>query len=290
MSTRRQFIQQAALGAAIAPFVSPLEWIAPPRHIGVQLWSVREDMKKDAKGALEAIAKMGYREVEPFGFDSGQLFGMSYKDFSSVLKANGMKMHSTHCGMGVKNYDTAAKDITDATKKLIDDAAASGLKYIIAPYLMQDERNQFETLVALLNAAGKYAKKAGIRFGYHNHDFEYTTKHADGRNLMEWMLHETDPAWVTFEMDLYWVVKAGYNPLDMFRLYPGRFELCHVKDMADTAQHETIEVGDGIISFRDIFKKSAQAGLKYYIVELENYVTTPMQGIDKARKNLVKII
>jgi sugar phosphate isomerase/epimerase len=290
MFSRRTFLKNAALTAAAAPFISPTDLLAvTPKHIGVQLWSVREDMNKDPKATIEAIAKMGYREVEPFGFDSGKLFGLSYADFKSLLKNNGISMHSTHCGMGLKNYDAVSGDITDATKKTIDDAAAAGLKYVIVPYMGNEDRPQIVNVVKMLNAAGKHASKAGIKLAYHNHDFEYTTKGPDGRNLMEWILHETDPKQVALEMDLYWVVKAKYNPLDMFRLYPGRVELCHVKDMAKTEKQETVEVGDGSINFKEIFSKASQAGLKYYVVELENYVTTPMQGIDRARKNLVKI-
>jgi sugar phosphate isomerase/epimerase len=260
-----------------------------PAHIGVQLWSVRDDMKKDAKGTIEALAKFGYREVEAFGFDAGSLFGMPYKEFKTLLRNNGIAMPSTHSMFTLKNWDDAKGDLTDATKKIIDDAAATGLKYIVAPYMIDEDRKQIDKVVKMFNAAGAYAKKAGVRFGYHNHDFEFTNRGADNRLIMEWILHETDPKLVTLELDLYWVAKAGYNAKDWFKQYPGRWELCHAKDMAKTDKKETVEVGDGSIDFKEIFRQSAQAGLQYYIVELENYVSTPMQGVEKARKNLVKM-
>ena len=111
----------------------------------------------------------------------------------------------------------------------------------------------------------------------------------DGRLLIEWLLHETDPKLVAMEMDMYWVAFAKNNPIDWFKLYPGRWELCHVKDMAATEKRETIEVGDGTIDFSSIFKLSATAGLKYYIIELENYRTTSMEGVKKARAGFLKI-
>ena len=155
---------------------------------------------------------------------------------------------------------------------------------------MEDsERSQVDKLVKVLAAVGEYVNKAGMRFAYHNHDFEYKLKGPDGRLVVEWLLHEVDPKLMAMEMDIYWVCFAGHNPLDWFRLYPGRWELCHAKDMAKSEKRQTIEVGDGSIDFNTIFKQSAQAGLKYYIVELENYQTTPMAGVQKAREGFLKL-
>jgi sugar phosphate isomerase/epimerase len=289
MLNRRTFLKNAALGAATLPFIETEELFAPiPKHIGVQLWSVRDDMAKDPKKTLEAIAKMGYREVEPFGFNDGKLFGMSYDEFSAVLKANGLTMPSTHSMFTTKMYDAAANDITDAGKKILDDAAKYGVKYNIVPYMIDDDRKNIETVVKMFNAAGKYAKKAGVRFAYHNHDFEYKTKASDGRSINEWLLHEVDAAHLAMQMDLYWVVYANHNPLDWFKAYPGRWELVHAKDLAKTEKRETCEVGDGAIDFKSIFKQSAKAGIKHFVVELENYVTTPLEGVKKARTGLLK--
>lgn len=291
MTNRRTFLKQTALVAATAPFAGKFLDFGPavPEHIGLQLWSVRDNMQKDTPATIAALAKMGYREIEAFGFDSGKLFGMAYSDFNKLLDDHGIKMPSTHSMFTSKNMDLSAGDITDATKKIIDDAAAAGLQYIIAPYMIDEDRKQIELMVKMFNQIGAYAKAAGVRFGYHNHDFEYTVKASDGRLLTEWIVQETDPSLVALEMDLYWVVKAGYNPLDWFKNYPGRWELLHVKDMAKTAGKESIEVGDGSIDFKELFKQAKLAGTSYYVVELENYVTTPMNGVEKSRKNLVKM-
>ena len=289
---RRRFLEVSALGAASLALPQPLlsESLKPVKNLGVQLWSVREDMSKDAVGTIKALSKMGYRQVEGFGYDNGKIFNMPLADFYTLLKDNGMTMPSCHVMFTSKSYDYTANSLTDAAKKTLDQLAAVKQPYVVCPYMVEEDRSRAADMTKMLQAAAEYAKKAGTRFGYHNHDFEFTTKGPDGRLLMEWILHEVDSKLLAMEMDLYWVCFAKNNPLDWFRLYPGRWELCHVKDMAKTEKRETIEVGDGSIDFSGIFKKSTQAGLKYYIVELENYKTTPMQGVERARNNFVKII
>lgn len=292
MQSRRNFLRTSALslaGAAFAP--SPLSLLTPPpaRHLGLQLWSIREDLKKDPAGTVKALAKMGYKEVESYGQDSGQMFGMPMQDFIKMLKDNGISMPSSHFKITLKDWDDSKKSLTDATKKAIDAAAATGQRYLVNPWMEDSERSQVDKLVKVLAAVGEYVNKAGMRFAYHNHDFEYKLKGPDGRLVVEWLLHEVDPKLMAMEMDIYWVCFAGHNPLDWFRLYPGRWELCHAKDMAKSEKRQTIEVGDGSIDFNTIFKQSAQAGLKYYIVELENYQTTPMAGVQKAREGFLKL-
>ena len=279
----------ATAGATLASYCSTAKGARVPQHIGVQLWSVREDMKKDPAGTLAAIAKMGYKEVEPFGFDGGNLFGLSYSEFGGLLTRNGLTMNSVHSGMSLKNWNAGTNDITDDTKKIVDAAAKTGLRYLICPYMAAENRPDIAKMVKLFQAMGKYCQKAGLRFGYHNHDFEFTEKGPDNRLLIEWILQEVDPTLLAMEMDIYWVHHAKHNPLDWFKRFPGRWELCHAKDEAKTAKGETIEVGDGVIDFKTIFGKSKEAGLQYYVVELENYQTTPMQGIDRARQGLLKV-
>jgi sugar phosphate isomerase/epimerase len=288
--TRRSFLKQAALATAAAPLLSASDLLAPvPQHIGVQLWSVREDMAKDAKGTVEAVAKMGYREVEPFGYDSGKLHGMSYEDFHKLLKDNNLTMPSVHCMVTSQSYNTATNDINDNLKKAYDAAAKLGLKYVVCPYMLDDDRKQIGQMIKVFEAAGAYAKKAGVRFAYHNHNFEYEMRGPDNRLLIEWLLHELDPRDVAMQMDMYWVKFANHNPLDWFRLYPGRWELCHAKDLADSEKRESIEIGDGVIDFKSIFKQAKPAGLKHFIVELEAYKTTPIAGIERARKGLLRV-
>lgn len=291
--SRRQFLKNTSLalaGTTLAADALPSSLFSPPvAHLGVQLWSIREDMNKDATGTVKALAKMGYREVEGFGYAEGKMFGMPIADFSKLLKDNGISMPSNHMMFTSKAYDFTAKALTDAAKKTIDDAASIGQKYVVCPYMADEDRGRIADMVTVFKAAGEYAKKAGVRFGYHNHNFEFEKRGPDNRLIIEWLLHEVDPKLMAMEMDIYWVSFAKNNPLDWFKMYPGRWELCHAKDMAKTEKRESIEVGDGSIDFNTIFKQSQKAGLKYYIIELENYVTTPIEGVKRARQNFLKL-
>ncbi len=290
-TSRRSFLRNTALATAGAVAFKPASLLFDgpvPAHIGVQLYSVRTDIAKDPIATTQAIAKAGYREVEGYGMDVDKIFGMSFSEYGKVLKDNGLKMPSSHCGVNLKHYNETTKEITDDMKKIVDGAAKLGMKYVTCPFMNFNERPEIAKLVKVFQAMGEYCRKAGVRFAYHNHDFEYKDKGPDGRLITEWLLQEIDPKLMAMEMDIYWVAKANHNPLDWFRLYPGRWELCHAKDMAKTEKQETVEVGDGSIDFKNIFRQSRQAGLQYYIVELEHYVTTPLAGVDKARKGLLK--
>lgn len=291
-ASRRHFLKTAPL--ALAGFWASCRTRSagrnpPPGHLGLQLWSVRDDMKKDPAGTVAALARMGYREVEGFGYDAGKIFGMPLQDFVRLLKDHGIAMPSIHQGMGLKDYHAETKTLSDDFKKRLDELAAVGLRYVVCPSLSADDRKQPAQIAALFEAAGAYVRPAGLRFAYHNHDVEFHEKVADGRLFYEWLLQAVDPALMTMQMDLYWVVYAGSDPLDWFRRFPGRFELCHVKDLAKTERRETVEIGDGSIDFPGIFKQGRQAGFQYYIVELEHYVTTPLQGVQRARENFLKI-
>jgi sugar phosphate isomerase/epimerase len=256
------------------------------KHLGVQLYSVRDDMFKDPKGTIETVARMGYREVEAFGHGDSKLFGLGYRDFGKLLKTNGLKMPSSHIMVTLKDYNTKTKDISDAIKRTYDEAAALGQKYVICPWMNQEERDKIADLIPAYAAANRYAKKAGVQFAYHNHDFEFLVKGPDGRSMYRWILEELD---VPMEMDIYWVHFANEKPLDWFQKYPGRFHLCHAKDLAKTAKRETVEVGDGSIDFAGVFSHRKLAGMKYFVVELEHYKTTPLEGIKKSREGFLKL-
>jgi len=288
---RREFLQATSLvltGSAVLPKTIQ-NLLKPVKHLGVQLYSVRGDMAEAPVQTLQTIAQMGYREVEGYGYQDGKMFGMPISEYHQVLKNHGLSMPSSHCGFTLSDYHEGQKQLSDRAKRAIDDAVKMGQRYIVFPWVDAEERKQIPKIVQLTTAAAEYARKAGIRFGYHNHDFEFIERGPDGRLMIEWLLQEIDPAILTMEMDLYWVCFARQNPLDWFKKYPGRWELCHAKDMADTEARETIEFGEGILDFPGIFQKAKQAGLKYYIIELEHYRTTPLEGVKKARENFVKM-
>ncbi len=279
----------ALAGTALSPnLLAAAENYFKTKHIGLQLWSVREDMNKDAAGTLKALAAMGYKEVESFGYDAktDKIFGIAFSDFTKLLKDNGLKMPSSHSPIHVSDYDPATKMLSDLSKKAIDKAAAAGQKYFINPWTLEEDRKKLPELMKAFTAAGEYVKKAGMKFGYHNHDFEFKTKGTDGRLMYDWLLTEVDPKLMTMEMDIYWVQFAGFQALDYFKKYPGRFELCHAKDMSAADKHPSIEFGDGTIDFKSILAQRSKAGIKYVIIELENYLTTPMKGVQKSLDNL----
>jgi sugar phosphate isomerase/epimerase len=287
--TRRKFLTTTALASAALAFDRvPLN--LRPASPGLQLWSVRDDLNKATAETVKALAGYGYKMVEGFGYQNGKMFGMPALDFVKLLKDNGIHMPSIHTVFGHADYDPNTKMLADSAKKTIDELAGLGVHYIVNAYMVDKDRNDAAHMTKLYGAAGAQVHKAGLKFGYHNHNFEFTTKGPDGRLLIEWLLQEVDPKIMDMEMDIYWVYSGGYNPLDWFRIYPGRWKLCHVKDMAAAGKHESIEVGDGMINFNEVFKHRVQAGLQYYIIELEDYKTTPLQGVKKSRENFMKLV
>jgi sugar phosphate isomerase/epimerase len=287
---RRSFLKNSALSAAALSFTNATEMLVPKGKISIQLYSVRDDMAKDAAGTIAALAKMGFRNVEGFGLGDGNIFGMPVADFKKILIQNGISMPSCHTFLKKEMFDAAGKP-ADGFKKLIDDAALFGIKYLIHPWILPEMRTAetIKQIAGWLNAGSELAQKQGINMSYHNHDFEFTEKATDGRLLYEVLLQETDPKLVKLQMDIYWVAKANYQPIDWLNLYPNRFKLFHVKDMAADEKRETIEVGDGIINFQNIFNIATKLGVEYYVIELEHYRTTPMQGIEKSIKALKKL-
>jgi sugar phosphate isomerase/epimerase len=285
--SRREFLKTSALGVAGFSLLSNDLWAGPkkpmPRNIGVQLWSVRDDMNKDAKGTLEKVAKMGYKQVEGFGYADGKFFGVPTDEYAKLLADNGLKMPSAHLGMTNKDYTNGA--MSDAFKKGVEDAKKVGQKYVICPYMVDEDRTKGKLMAEMFNKAGEHCKAMGMKFGYHNHDFEF--KEYDGVQMYKTLLDNTDKGLVTFEMDLYWVKYAKQNPIEWFKKYQGRFTHFHVKDH-DPVKNVSVEVGEGDINFQEIFN-SKLSGAKYFIVELEAYKRTPMEGVEISLNNLKKL-
>jgi sugar phosphate isomerase/epimerase len=162
--------------------------------------------------------------------------------------------------------------------KVVEDAVDAGLKYVIHPWMKGGDMNVFKKMAENLNKYGEKFRKAGIRYGYHNHSFEFEAK--DGVLPYDVLLQGTDPDLVIFEMDLFWITKGGHDPWEYFAKYPGRFEIWHVKDMKGTADRDMTEVGNGVIDFKKIFHLKDQAGMKYYFVEQDTCKDhTPLESV-----------
>ena len=294
MTSRRNFLASAALLSA-SVLVSPSLLAAPKRrYIGLQLYTVRDAMAKDPAGTLAQLAKIGYNSVEGATYTGSQKFyGMSAKEFAALLKRNGMIMPSSHYRLGEEQINGAAVPGTmlHDWDRAVDDAAAAGVKYMVCAYLSEPERgtlDHYKYVADQLNKAGERCQKAGLQLCYHNHDFEFQ---AQNGQLPYDLLLATDKKLVKMELDLYWVSKAGKDPLDLFKQHPGRFPLWHVKDMDKTPKQFFTEVGNGSIDFKKIFAQAQLAGLQYFFVEQDMTPGSPFDSVTKSmayiKKNLV---
>ena len=295
MTSRRIFIKQTAVLSAGA-FVKPsLITEAKKKYIGLQLYTVRDAMQKDPAGTLERVAKIGYNSVEGATYTGSEKFyGMSPKEFTMLLKKNGLIMPSSHYRLGEEkvNGESQKGTMLNDWSRAVDDAAAVGIKYMVCAYLSESERgglDHYKLVAEQLNKAGERCKKSGIQLCYHNHDFEFVAQ--DKKYPYEILLNESDKNLVKMELDLYWVTKAGEDPLTLFDHHPGRFPLWHVKDMDNTAEHSLTEVGNWTIEFKRIFKHADKAGMKYFFVEQDKTPGSPFdsitQSISYIKKNLI---
>src|SRR5690606_18054680 len=205
---RRAFIQTSVAATAGMFFLkgcAPVERNAP----GLQLYTLRDTIGGDPKGVLEKVASFGYEKIETFAYFDGKIFGMAFKEFGDFVKGLGMKVTSGHYSL-----DQAK---SDSWQKAIDDANAIGQKFMVVPYLAESDRtsiDDYKRVCEALNKAGELCNTAGIRFGYHNHAFEFETM--EGQMPFDLMLAELDPQLVHIEMDIYWVVNANQDPLAYF--------------------------------------------------------------------------
>jgi len=235
----------------------------------LQLYTVRRELETDFAGTLDKVAALGFREVEFASY-----FKHSPQEVKSILAHYQLSSPSAH-------ISTAA--LRGNLQEEIEAAQTIGHQYLVCGYLPAQERgtvDDYKRLVELLNRAGERLKKAGIQFGYHNHDFEFATiVGGEGKLPYEMILAGTDPELVKMELDLYWIIKAGQDPLKYFSAYQGRFPLIHVKDMDATPRHFFTEVGQGTIDFKKIFAGARKAGVQHYFVEQDETPASPFSSI-----------
>ncbi len=278
--------QTAAIGAGM--FLFPKDLMMLKSKTGIQLYTVRAMMQKDPAAALGMLAQIGYREVECAGYGDGKFYGMNPSDFKDLLKKNKLSMPSGHYQTGITMPDQKGT-LTNGWLQAVKDAAAVGQKYMVLAYLHEGERKtieQYNSLVKLITDCARICKDYGIQFAYHNHDFEFME--VDGTVPYDLLLAETDPGLVKMELDLFWTVKAGYKPIELFRDNPGRYPLWHVKDLND--QGNFTEVGTGNIDFKAIFKESKTAGLKHFFVEQDQISGDVKESITTSYSNVQQVI
>lgn len=277
---RREFVQTASF-AAVGMLSLPSFLAAGKRlkKIGLQLYTLRDTIGKDPKGVLQKVANFGYKELETYGYADGKIFGMDFTEFCQYVKSLDMKVVSGHYGLDKIKGDT--------WQKAVDDAKKNGQKYMVVPYIDETERKSIDDYKKIcddLNAAGEVCNKSDIRFGYHNHAFEFET--LDGQIPFDVMLKELDQEKVGMEMDIFWVVNAGKDPIKYFTDYPGRFEQWHVKDMDKNDKNKNADVGTGAIDYKSIFAKAKLSGMKHWYVEQESYPGDPIDSVAASAKFL----
>lgn len=272
MSSRREALkrltQLSALGLAASPIARGLmpQGVTPAgdpagadgalvKRCGVQLYTVRGEMQKSVEATLAKVASIGYKEVEFAGY-----FGRTPRQVADALKASGLTSPSVHISLG---------ELAENTGKVLDAMGVIGHTYAVVPSIDGRERtslDDYRRIADQFNALGAATKQRGIQFAYHNHDFEFGS--VDGGVPYDVLLSRCDRALVMFEMDLYWINKAGRNPLDYFARHQGRFPLVHVKDMKRDGT--MTEVGAGTLPFVKYVSKGPQAGIAHYFVEHDN--------------------
>jgi sugar phosphate isomerase/epimerase len=277
---RRDFIQKSAFAAAGLMTLPALAKAGKASSaIGLQLYTLRDTITKDPKGVLQKVASFGYKELETFGYNDGKIFGLDFKEFGKFTK----EVVSGHYPIELARSDKWEKAVTDAK--------SIGQKYIVVPYLQEKDRktiDDYKKVIESLNKAGEVCNKNGIRFGYHNHAFEFET--VDGQVPYDLMLKELDPKLVGLELDIYWVYRAGKDAIKMFEANPGRYEQWHVKDMDKTNKDRNADVGTGSIDWKAIFAKAKQSGMKHFYIEQESYPGEPIASVEASIKNLKTIL
>lgn len=266
---RRLFLQKSIITASALALTSQ-ELFAHKKlkKFGCQLYSVRDKMPKDAKGTMEALAKMGYNQFESYSSDP--FWGMSATETKSFLNGIGVEMISSH--VGVKDFN----------EELVSKAAEVGLKYIICPYIgMQANLDAWKKVAEDFNKKGELCKKYGIKYGYHNHSYSFAF--VNGMKGQMVLLENTDPDLVCYELDMCWSEAASENTIAHLAKYGNRYELCHVKQLVEKEPKPIqTDLADGIIDYDRLLTSARKNGMKYYIVEQEQY---PGDSLESMKHN-----
>ena len=279
-TSRRDFLKKGALALAGTSILSHSMFAAKKGKelMGLQLYCVRDDMKKDPLATLKQLAEIGYQNVEHANYVDRKFYGYAAKEFKKVLKDLGMKMPSGHTVLGKKHWDETKKDFTDAWKYTVEDAAIMGQQFVISPSLEKSLRSTMDDLkkqMDIFNKSGELCKKSGMQFGYHNHDFEFSEKLED-KTVYDVIMQNTDPSLVMQQLDIGNLYNGGAKAIDIVKQYPGRFASMHVKDEilagGDGEKYESTILGTGIVNTKEVIDLGRQSGgTVHFIIEQESY-------------------
>jgi sugar phosphate isomerase/epimerase len=257
---RRTFLSNLGAAAVVASLPRALVGSFAPRteklrRIGIQLYTLRRQAAADLGGTLAQLAKIGYKEIEFAGYS-----GHSASEVRAMLDQNGLTAPSAHIALNL---------IENEADKTFADAKVVGHQWITVPSLPggpKQTADDWKQVAARFNSAAAKVKTAGFRFAFHNHNDVFRRV---GEELpIDILLRETDPSLVFYEMDIYWVVNGGGNPVELLSKHSGRFKMLHVKDSMGPPDHKMADVGAGTIDFKTIFAKAK--GIEHYFVEHDN--------------------
>jgi sugar phosphate isomerase/epimerase len=242
-------------------------------RIGIQLYTVRALMEQNFDDTLRALGALGYREVEFAGW-----YGRTPAQIREALSGARLTAPSSHVDVAELRRDAA---------RVVGTHAEAGFRYVVVPWLnvadrqtLDDWRRRADEFTAFAEAA----RRAGIGFAYHNHEFEFTP--IDGVLPMEILATRTDPKAVKLELDLYWTVAAGASPIKWITRWPGRVVAVHVKDRS--ADGKMVDVGQGTIPFGELLRAARANGLRHWFVEHDN-PTDPMASAVASHRWLAQL-
>lgn len=317
MTNRRKFLQQSgafALGGLLLPRIgqsASLFDVKPKFPAGLQLYTLGDLMTTDPKGTLKKLSAIGYRELESAGSQKGNYYGFTPKEFGAMVKDAGMHWRSAHVG-GVaftlervlkmaKTAEDSARiqkmmerfkdapkslNLSENYQQLADDAAAGGVGYLVCSSIPVSTMDEMKIAVEVFSKAGEACKKNGVQFAYHNHQSEFDE--IEGQRPFDYILNNTDKDQVKMELDLAWATKAKQDPVELFKLHPGRYPLWHAKDLDKTTLNPA-EVGTGVVDFKRIFDNAKLSGMKYFFVEQDG-APKPIENVTNSYNNIMKIM
>lgn len=268
MTTRRDFMIKSAMfsaGAVLLPSCSLIGG-SVQKDLGVQLYTFRDEMAKDAVGTLKKIAGIGIKKIETARSSKGHYYGLSPKEMKNICNDLGMSLVSGHIHLD-ENFD-----------KTMEEAVASGQEYLICSTMPTNGQtvDNYKSVAEAFNKAGEQCEKMGVHFGYHNHAYEYESE--NGEVLYDVLMDNTQADLVHMELDLGWVIVAGKDPIDYFKKYEGRFPLWHLKDM-DMEHKESTEFGKGGLDIALMLENQELSGLKHIFIEQEEYAGAPIDSM-----------
>jgi len=270
---RREFLKKASLITLGGMVSSSLIEAKSAKQIGLQLYSLRDDIKDNIEEILEKVARIGYKTLEAANYQNGQIYGMDPKAFRSAVDGLGMQLRSAHVGGPNYSPDKHAEAM-EWWKRASEDHANAGASFLIKPSMpIPKTLDALKVWCDYYNSTGEVTKSNGLMFGFHNHSREF--EQIEGQIMFDFMLKNTDPSLFCMELDVFWCQEGGYNPVDYLKTYKGRFPLLHIKDEK--------EIGEsGKMDFQSIFKAAYAQGMKDYFVEVEKYNYTPLESVKKS--------